>query len=227
MNDLKAIFAEMTWWIYNFAQKLSNFICQESLTILEKVKRRNPLEAENKYCVISFNTENHDNHKKMLKSSVEGKREKNLSETAYVITDEKSVLNIPNVKVILVFIDKHHSDEILETPGEDVNDIKLLTVQTCRKMGGRYTTNFDFHIPDLSCVYIVYILFSSHNHPKGRVRYCHHFTSVFVSHLLCIHFNYVLSNHRTKCNQLWQWWSLEQRGSDLFKWSWSSMWPNW
>jgi hypothetical protein len=35
-----------------------------------------------------------------------------------------------------VFIDKHHSDEILETPGEDVNDIKLLTVQTCRKMGG-------------------------------------------------------------------------------------------
>jgi hypothetical protein len=138
----------------------------------------------------------------MLKSSVEGKREKNLSETAYVITDEKSVLNIPNVKVILVFIDKHHSDEILETPGEDVNDIKLLTVQTCRKMGGRYTTNFDFHIPDLSCVYIVYILFSSHNHTKGRVRYCNPFTSIFVSHLLCIHFNYVLSNHRTKCNQL-------------------------
>jgi hypothetical protein len=61
-----------------------------------------------------------------------------------------------------VFIDKHHSDEILETPGEDVNDIKLLTVQTCRKMGGRYTKNFGFHIPDLSCVYIEY-LFSASN----------------------------------------------------------------
>lgn len=140
----------------------------------------------------------------MLKSSVEGKREKNMAETDYVITDENSVLNIPNVKVILVFIDKHHLDEILETPGEDVNDIKLLTVQTCRKMGGRYTKNFCFLIPDLSCVYIVYILFSSHNHPKGRVCYCHYFTSVFVSHSLCIHFNYVLSNHWAKCNQTWQ-----------------------
>jgi hypothetical protein len=97
----------------------------------------------------------------MLKSSVEGKREKNLSETAYVITDEKSVLNIPNVKVILVFIDKHHSDEILETPGEDVNDIKLLTVQTCRKMGGRYTKNLGFHIPDLF-VFALCIFYLAH-----------------------------------------------------------------
>jgi hypothetical protein len=71
-----------------------------------KVKRRNPLEAENKYCVISFNTENHDNHKKMLKSSVEGKRERNLSETAYVITDEKSVhLNLFVPRTITVKVD--------------------------------------------------------------------------------------------------------------------------
>lgn len=95
----------------------------------------------------------------MLKSSVEGKREKNLAETGYVIIDEKSVLNIPNVKVILVFIDKHHSDTILETPGEDVNDIKLLTVQSCRKMGGMYPKKLRFsHARSFFCLRYIYFI---------------------------------------------------------------------
>ncbi|VDI44555.1 Hypothetical predicted protein [Mytilus galloprovincialis] len=108
----------------------------ESLSIVEQVKRRKPEELENKFCVISFSQETHNKHRRITRPSVEGRlRIKKMDEADFVVTNDKSVLKIPHCKVILVFVDHNQKDVILETPGEDEEDIKLLTVQACRKMG--------------------------------------------------------------------------------------------
>lgn len=60
-----------------------------------------------------------------------------MDEADFVVTNGKSVLNIPPCKVLLVFVDHNNQDVILEHPIEDDEDIKLLTVQACRKIGGR------------------------------------------------------------------------------------------
>ncbi|XP_076110351.1 uncharacterized protein LOC143079074 [Mytilus galloprovincialis] len=108
----------------------------ESLSIVEQIKRRQPEELENKFCVISFSQETHNKHRRITRPSVEGRlRIKKMDEADFVVTNDKSVLKIPHCKVILVFVDHNQKDVILETPGEDEEDIKLLTVQACRKMG--------------------------------------------------------------------------------------------
>ncbi|XP_063442163.1 uncharacterized protein LOC134722472 [Mytilus trossulus] len=100
------------------------------------MKRRQPEELENKFCVISFSKETHNKHRRITRPSVEGRlRIKKMDEADFVVTNDKSVLKIPHCKVILVFVDHNQKDVILETPGEDEEDIKLLTVQACRKMG--------------------------------------------------------------------------------------------
>lgn len=109
----------------------------ESLSIVEQIKRRQPEELENKFCVVSFSQETHNKHRRITRPSVEGRlRIKKMDEADFVVTNDKSVLNIPRCKVILVFVDHNQKDVILETPGEDEEDIKLLTVQACRKRGG-------------------------------------------------------------------------------------------
>ncbi|CAG2201687.1 unnamed protein product [Mytilus edulis] len=117
----------------------------ESLSIVEQIKRRQPEELENKFCVISFSQETHNKHRRITRPSVEGRlRIKKMDEADFVVTNDKSVLKIPHCKVILVFVDHNQKDVILETPGEDEEDIKLLTVQACRKMGvARNTTDND------------------------------------------------------------------------------------
>ncbi|CAC5420704.1 unnamed protein product [Mytilus coruscus] len=108
----------------------------ESLSIVEQIKRRQLEELENKFCVVSFSQETHNKHRRITRPSVEGRlRIKKMDEADFVVTNDKSVLNIPRCKVILVFVDHNQKDVILETPGEDEEDIKLLTVQACRKMG--------------------------------------------------------------------------------------------
>ncbi|VDI68170.1 Hypothetical predicted protein [Mytilus galloprovincialis] len=113
----------------------------ESLSIVEQIKRRQPEELENKFCVISFSQETHNKHRRITRPSVEGRlRIKRMDEADFVVTNDKSVLKIPHCKVILVFVDRNQKDVILETPGEDEEDIKLLTVQACRKMGEKHNT---------------------------------------------------------------------------------------
>ncbi|XP_076110357.1 uncharacterized protein LOC143079077 [Mytilus galloprovincialis] len=108
----------------------------ESLNIVEQIKRRQPEELENKFCVISFSHETHNKHRRITRPSVERRlRIKKMNEADFVVTNDKSVLKIPHCKVILVFVDHNQKDVILETPGEDEEDIKLLTVQACRKKG--------------------------------------------------------------------------------------------
>ena len=114
------------------------FYLQESWTALEKVKRRYESDLENKYCIISFKPETHEGHRRIVKACLEGRRrEKSMTESGIVIKDQKSVLKLPPGKVMLVFVDYNEFNIILGTPGQDINDIKLLTVQACRKMGGR------------------------------------------------------------------------------------------
>ncbi|XP_052060382.1 uncharacterized protein LOC127700774 [Mytilus californianus] len=109
----------------------------ESLSIVEQIKRKQPEELENMFCVISFSQETHNKHRRITRPSVEGRlRIKKMDEADFVVTNDKSVLNIPRCKVLLVFVDHNQKDVILETPGEDEEDIKLLTVQACRKIGG-------------------------------------------------------------------------------------------
>ncbi|XP_052060387.1 kinesin-like protein KIF15 isoform X2 [Mytilus californianus] len=108
----------------------------ESLSIVEQIKRTQPEELGNKFCVISFSQETHNKHRRITRPSVEGRlRIKKMDEADFVVTNDKSVLNIPRCKVLLVFVDHNQKDVILETPGEDEEDIKLLTVQACRKIG--------------------------------------------------------------------------------------------
>ncbi|CAG2240112.1 unnamed protein product [Mytilus edulis] len=109
---------------------------QESLRNVKQIKRRRPEELENKFCVVSFSPETHNKHRRITRPSVEGRlRIKKMDEADFVVTNDKSVMKIPHCKVILVFVDHNQKDVILETPGEDEEDIKLLTVKTCRKMG--------------------------------------------------------------------------------------------
>ncbi|XP_071175514.1 myosin heavy chain, clone 203-like [Mytilus edulis] len=121
-------------YLTEYKDKLS--LKNRSACIVDQIKRKQPKELDNKFCVISFSQETHNKHRKITRHCVEGRRRiKNMDEADFVVTNGKSVLNIPPCKVLLVFVDHNYQDVILENPIEDNEDIKLLTVQACRKIG--------------------------------------------------------------------------------------------
>ncbi|CAG2201691.1 DARS2 [Mytilus edulis] len=46
---------------------------EKSLSIVEQMKRRQPEELDNKFCVISFSQESHKQHRRITRPSVEGR----------------------------------------------------------------------------------------------------------------------------------------------------------
>lgn len=98
-----------------------------------------------KYCILTFDSTRTSLVDSLVQDCFEGrKREKNLQREVVVVNQRNDILTIPSCQVVLIFVEKNKDDVILESPGYARDDLKLLTVKSCRKTNGKYL--YDVHI---------------------------------------------------------------------------------
>lgn len=108
---------------------------QESEKLLKSIPIYGPDTLLNKYCIVTFDA----NHLSLVNSLVQDcfegrKRRKSFEKDNFVVKQSHDITKIPSCQVILLFIEKNKDDRILEMPGSGGDDLKLLTVKSCRKM---------------------------------------------------------------------------------------------
>ncbi|XP_076110346.1 uncharacterized protein LOC143079071 isoform X2 [Mytilus galloprovincialis] len=89
---------------------------------------------DNKVCVLSFYSETMNLHKQLVESALATRRRKH-NIIQYLVRRHEDILNIPPARYIFVFVDFNERNVILENPGQDLGDKKLVTVQAAQKIG--------------------------------------------------------------------------------------------
>ncbi|CAG2201686.1 unnamed protein product [Mytilus edulis] len=110
------------------------FMSQRAPSILDRIQRV-PV-FDNKVCVLSFYSETMNLHKQLVKSALAtNKRGGNIEVIQHLVRRHEDILNIPGARYIFVFVDFNERNVILENPGQDLGDKKLVTVQAAQKLG--------------------------------------------------------------------------------------------
>ncbi|XP_071175529.1 putative leucine-rich repeat-containing protein DDB_G0290503 [Mytilus edulis] len=110
------------------------FLSQRAPSILDRIQRV-PV-FDNKVCVLSFYSETMNLHKQLVKSALATKnRGGNIEIIQHLVRRHEDILNIPGARYIFVFVDFNERNVILENPGQDLGDKKLVTVQAAQKLG--------------------------------------------------------------------------------------------
>lgn len=108
------------------------------MRILHNLKSGNWQSLKNKYCIVSFNPNNVAVHERYIDPCLAGRsRVLGYEKETFVVNYPKDVLKMPRCKVMLVFVDNNCDDIILERPGKETGDLRLLTVKACQKMNGK------------------------------------------------------------------------------------------
>ncbi|XP_076110350.1 uncharacterized protein LOC143079073 [Mytilus galloprovincialis] len=101
-------------------------------SILDRIHRVPVL--DNKVCVLSFYSETMNLHKQLVELALATRRrEHNIIQ--YLVRRHEDILTIPSARYIFVFVDFNERNVILENPGQDLGDKKLVTVQAAQKIG--------------------------------------------------------------------------------------------
>ncbi|OPL33390.1 hypothetical protein AM593_08724, partial [Mytilus galloprovincialis] len=115
------------------------FMSQRAPRILDRIQRF-PV-FDNKVCVLSFYSETMNLHKQLVKSSLaSSRRGGNIEVIQHLVRRHEDILSIPPARYIFVFVDFNERNVILENPGQDFGDKKLVTVQAAQKLGGKSST---------------------------------------------------------------------------------------
>ncbi|XP_063439838.1 uncharacterized protein LOC134721060 [Mytilus trossulus] len=110
------------------------FISQRAPSILDRIHRV-PV-FENKVCVLSFYSETMNLHKQLVKSALaSSRRGNNIEVIQHLVRRHEDISSIPPARYIFVFVDFNERNVILENPGQDLGDKKLVTVQAAQKIG--------------------------------------------------------------------------------------------
>ncbi|XP_063416647.1 uncharacterized protein LOC134698897 [Mytilus trossulus] len=98
--------------------------------ILDKICSGN---LEESICILSFYEETQDMHRSMLTSALQ---HKDFPMKPFLLQlADPDALSIPRCRFVFVFVDFNERNVILETPGQDLGDKKVVTVRACQKMG--------------------------------------------------------------------------------------------
>ncbi|XP_052060344.1 uncharacterized protein LOC127700739 [Mytilus californianus] len=110
------------------------FMSQRPPGILDRIHRLPVL--DNKVCILSFYSETMNLHRKLVDSALATNRRGNSKEVIqHLVRKHEDILSIPNARYIFVFVDFNERNVILENPGQDLGDKKLVTVQAAQKIG--------------------------------------------------------------------------------------------
>ncbi|XP_063442026.1 uncharacterized protein LOC134722342 [Mytilus trossulus] len=98
--------------------------------ILDKICSGN---LEESICILSFYEETQDMHRSMLTSALQ---QKDFPMKPFLLQlADPDALSIPRCRFVFVFVDFNERNVILETPGQDLGEKKVVTVKACQKMG--------------------------------------------------------------------------------------------
>ncbi|XP_071175371.1 uncharacterized protein [Mytilus edulis] len=100
------------------------------MNILDKIFSGN---LEESICILSFYEETQDLHHRIITSALQ---QKDVPMKPFLLkVADPDALSIPRCRFVFVFVDFNERNVILENPGQELGDKKVVTVKACQKMG--------------------------------------------------------------------------------------------
>ncbi|VDH91277.1 Hypothetical predicted protein [Mytilus galloprovincialis] len=100
------------------------------MNILDQICSGN---LEESVCILSFYEVTQDLHRKILTSALQ---QKDIPMKPFLLqVADPDALSIPRCRFVFVFVDFNERNVILENPGQELGDKKVVTVKACQKMG--------------------------------------------------------------------------------------------
>ncbi|CAG2210934.1 unnamed protein product [Mytilus edulis] len=100
------------------------------MNILDQICSGN---LEESICILSFYEETQDMHRDILTSALQ---QKDIPMKPFLLqVTDPDALSIPRCRFVFIFVDYSERNIILENPGQELGDNKVVTVKACQKMG--------------------------------------------------------------------------------------------